>query len=411
MPSSHPDSTDSPTSSATPSADRVPSPAVREPGHSETGRASPVPAREPLAASLAWRTNAGLFLATVASCFGTWLYLEGPSRPAAMHALQYTASLLAILLAHEFGHYIAARVHGVDASLPFFIPLPILSPFGTMGAVIRMRSVIATRRALLDIGAAGPLAGLALAVPLYAWGVAHSQVMPLGGSDGGQIELGSSLLLRLLDHFFAPAVPEGMDVFLSPVAYAGWAGMFVTMINLLPAGQLDAGHVAFSLFGPRQNQLAQWVHRSMLAFFFVSVASFALRDLRAGFGFYYLGRHIYNSQFWLVWFEVLAILGTLSSREGQDRLGIRPRIVGTLGLALLVGLFHDRTSPLLWVTWFSALGVLLAMEARWGTLRAASTLLDHPPTGSQPLRAGRGAVAVATLVLFLLLFMPTPFAI
>ena len=399
MPSSHPDSTDSPTPSATPSADG----------------AGALAARDTLATPLAWRTNAWLFLATVGSCFVTWLVLEDffqkPSRAAVLHAVQYTASLLGILLAHEFGHYIAARIHRVDASLPFFIPLPVLSPFGTMGAIIRMRSVIPTRRALLDIGAAAPLAGLTLAVPLYAWGVAHSQVIPLDGSEGAGIQLGNSLLLRLLDHFFAPPVPEGMDVLLSPVAFAGWAGMFVTMINLLPAGQLDAGHVAFSLFGPRQNRIAPWVHRSMLAFFFVSVASFVARDVRAGFGLYHLGRHIYNSQFWLLWFEVLAILGTVSSRGGADRIGIRPRVVAILGLALLVGLFHDRASPLLWLTWFAALGVLIAMEIRWGVLRSASTLLDHPPTGSQPLTPGRMAVAILTLTLFLLLFMPTPFAI
>jgi membrane-associated protease RseP (regulator of RpoE activity) len=399
MPSLHPDSTDSPTPSATRSAD---------------GEAA-LAARDPLATPLAWRTNAWLFLATVASCFVTWLVLEDsfqwPTHAAAIHALEYTPSLLGILLAHEFGHYFAARMHRVDASLPFFIPLPVLSPFGTMGAIIRMRSVIPTRRALLDIGAAGPLAGLVLAVPLYAWGVAHSQVISLDGSDGGGMQLGSSLLVRLLDHFFAPPVPEGMDVLLSPVAFAGWAGMFVTMINLLPAGQLDAGHVAFSLFGPLQNKIAPWVHRSMLAFFFVSVASFVARDVRAGFGLYHLGRHIYNSQFWLVWFEVLAVLGTLSGREEADRIGVRPRVVATMGLVLLACLFHDRASPLLWGTWFSALGVLIAMEIRWGALRSASTLLDHPPTGSQPLTRGRVAVAILTLVLFLLLFMPTPFAI
>jgi membrane-associated protease RseP (regulator of RpoE activity) len=392
MPSSPPDSTDSPTPSAMPSAE--PSPAT-------------------VAPPLAWRTNAWLFVATVGSCFATFLYaetaFEHPSRTAMLRAVSYTAALLAILLAHEFGHYIAARIHRVDASLPFFLPLPLLSPFGTMGAVIRMRSVIPTRRALLDIGASGPLAGLALAIPLYAWGVAHSTVVPLDGSAPVGIELGNSLILRALDHFFAPPVPEGMDVALSPVAFAGWAGMFVTMINLLPASQLDAGHVAFSLFGPRQNRIAQWVHRSMLAFFFVSVASFVARDVRSGFGLYHLGKHIANSQFWLLWFEVLAILGSLSSREGGDRIGIRPRAIATAGLGLLVGFFHDRTSPVLWISWFAGLGVLLAMEVRWGALRRESTLLDHPPTGAQPLTTGRAIVAIFTLVLFLLLFMPTPF--
>ena len=108
---------------------------------------------------------------------------------------------------------------------------------------------------------------------------------------------------------------------------------------------------------------------------------------------------------------MLAIIGTVSSREGQDRIGIRPRVVATLGLALLAGIFHDRTTPLLWVAWFAGLGVLLAMEVRWGALRKASTLLDHPPTGAQPLTVGRTVIAVITLLFFLLLFMPTPFSI
>src|SRR5262249_11230754 len=160
----------------------------------------------------------------------------------------------------------------VDASLPYFIPMPLLSPFGTMGAVIRMRGVIPTRRALLDIGASGPLAGLFFAIPMYVWGAAHSRVVPAAGA--GVVELGDSLLLRLLDRIGAPTIPEGMELELSPVAFAAWAGMFVTMINLLPVGQLDGGHVAYALLGPRQNKFAQTVHRSMLAFFFVSLGSY-----------------------------------------------------------------------------------------------------------------------------------------
>ncbi len=259
MPALPPDSSGSPPPSATPSTSSE--------GQGVAG--TPVAAQRPLA----WRTNAWLFAATVASVFITQWDPSESRRAAFAHAAQFTGALLAILLAHEFGHYFAARVHKVDASLPFFIPLPILSPFGTMGAVIRMRSVIPTRRALFDIGAAGPLAGLALAIPLYAWGAAHSDVKSLEVTGAG-LQLGDSLLTRLLDHFFAPPIPAGTDLELSPVAFAAWAGMFVTMINLLPVGQLDGGHVAFALFGPRQNRIAQWVHRSMLVFFFVSVASF-----------------------------------------------------------------------------------------------------------------------------------------
>lgn len=396
MPSSHPDSSGSPPPSAMSSG---------EGGSVSAGASAPSTGGAP---RLAWRTNAWLFLATVASCLVTqWEPGKGWAA-SALQAGQYTGALLAILLFHEFGHYIAARIHRVDASLPYFIPLPILSPFGTMGAVIRMRSVIPTRRALLDIGAAGPLAGLVVAIPVYIWGIAHSSVISPDALGGDPVEFGESLLTLLIEHVFGPRLAEGMEIQLSPVAFAGWVGMFVTMINLFPVGQLDGGHVAFALFGPRQNRLAQWVHRSMLAFFFVSLASFVARDVRSGVGLWHLGRHVQNSLFWLVWFEVLPILGTFSTRGGPDKLGIAPRAVATLGLALLAGFFHDRTSVLLWVAWFAGLAVLLVMEARWGALRSQSTVLDHPPTGPEPLRAGRVVVAVLTLAFFVLLFMPTP---
>jgi membrane-associated protease RseP (regulator of RpoE activity) len=361
--------------------------------------------------------NAVLFAATLASVFVTglqiWSTEESTRAIAVGRAIQFTAALLGILLAHEFGHYIAARLHKVDASLPYFLPLPLVSPFGTMGAVIRMRSVIPTRRALLDIGAAGPLAGLVLAIPLYAIGVRHCEVVSLSSVGDDNMVFGNSLLMRLLDHWFAPPIPDGMDILVSPLEHAAWAGMFVTMINLIPVGQLDGGHVAFALFGPRQNRVAQWVHRSMLAFFFVSVASFVARDVRAGFGLWHLGRHVNNSLFWLLWFEVLAILGTFSAPRSAstDRLGARTRVFAAVSLALMAGVFRDATSSLVWVGWFVGLGVLLTMEARWGALRADSTILDHPSTGAQPLGPMRAAVAVVTLALFALLFMPTPIAL
>ncbi len=377
-----------------------------------------MPSERPEAAAPSWRMNALLFAATIASIYVTWLFDMSKMRfdfSRVGEASLFAATLLAILVAHESGHYIAARIHKVDASLPYFLPMPILSPFGTMGAVIRMRGTIPTRRALLDIGASGPLAGLVLAIPLYAWGCAHSTLTPIGLGGG---ELGESLLLRVIERFAGPATPEGMELALSPVAYAAWAGMFVTMINLLPVGQLDGGHVAYALFGHRQDRFAFFVHRSMLVFFFVSVVSFVLRDLRAGLGLHHFSEAVGNSLFWLVWFEVLAVLGALSTRaqggasarKAEDDVPIRTRIMATISLAILASFGHEKSTPLLWGAWFVGLGLLLAMERKSGVLRAHS-LLDHPPTGAVPLDGVRKVIAIVTLSFFALLFMPTPFAL
>jgi len=320
---------------------------------------------------------------------------------------QFAASLLTILLAHELGHFLTARGRGVAATYPYFIPLPVLSFLGTLGAVIRMPP-ISRRRVLLEVGAAGPLAGLVFAIPLYLWGIAHSRLEPIDPADG---QLGTSLLVQLLDHFAAPTIPPGMDLHASPVAFGAWGGMFVTMINLIPAGQLDGGHIAYALFGARQNAIARVVHRSMLAFFFVSLIGFVVRDVRAGFGMHRIGTHVYNSLFWLVWFEVLGILGALQMdpRERRDPtvLTARTRLIAVVGLSVLADFGRRHSSPILWAAWFAALAVLLAMEARGGALRA-HTLTDHPSTDAEPLGAWRTAVAIVTLVLFVLLFMPTP---
>jgi hypothetical protein len=163
--------------------------------------------------------------------------------------------------------------------------------------------------------------------------------------------------------------------------------MFVTMINLLPIGQLDGGHVAYALFGTRQDKFARVIHRAMLAFFFVSVGMYVLRDVRAGHAglvLYRLGAHVGNSIFWLVWFEMLAILGTLAKARRDEKpdpsaLSVRARVFATIGLVVLASLGRDHPSVLLWITWFGGLGMLLAMERKGGALRPSS-LLDHPPT-------------------------------
>jgi len=378
----------------------------------------------------AWRTNAGLFLVTAASVFVTGV-LNFPadvtpprdegvvdglkhafgaiSATSVRHGAAFAGALLTILVAHELGHWIAARIHKVEASLPFFIPMPILSPFGTMGAVIRMRGTIPTRRALLDIGAAGPLAGLAFALPLYAWGVAHSTLVP---ADPNGIELGESLLIKAFDRWFAPPVPEGMSLLYSPVAFGAWGGFFVTMINLLPIGQLDGGHVAYALFGPKQDQYAKIAHRAMLAFFGVILVGHVLRDLSAGrvVTAAAFGRHLGNAIFWLVWFEMLAILGTLSARARGEAptLTVRTRLVAMLCLFALASLARTHGSWVLVGAFFVGLGLLLAMEIKGGVLKH-DDLLNHPEAGGGALDAKRTATAILTLAFFALLFMPEPF--
>jgi membrane-associated protease RseP (regulator of RpoE activity) len=389
MPSSLPDSSTSPPPSATPSAE--------------------APSRR------TWRLNAALFAATLCSVFFAHAYFRDDAfSPRAIgEGAAFTGTLLGILFAHELGHYVTARLHGVDASLPFFIPLP-LPPFGTMGAVIQMRGTIPSRRALLDIGASGPLAGLVVAIPAYAWGVRHSLETVATPADGAG-ELGESLLVRLLDHFFAPHVAAGVELVYSPVAFAAWAGFFFTMMNLVPIGQLDAGHVAYALMGRRQNRFGQIAHRAMLAFFVVSVGVLVVRDLRAGFGLYHLGDNVSRSLFWLLWFEVQAVLGAFTSRgrpdvEDRAHLPIRTRIAAIVGLALLAMFGKDVHAVAFWFAWFAGLALLLGMEARWGVLKS-SVLLDHPPTPGGRLGVGRTVVAVVTLVFFALLFMPVPMAV
>jgi membrane-associated protease RseP (regulator of RpoE activity) len=167
--------------------------------------------------------------------------------------LPYSLTLLAILLAHEFGHFLAARYYDVDATLPFFLPAPIL--LGTFGAVIRIRSAIVSKRILFDVGIAGPLAGFAVLLgPLIA-GVAMSKVVH-GVTQHGYLMFGTPLILRLVEWVRFPGVPV-TDIYLHPVARAAWAGALTTALNLLPIGQLDGGHILYAFVGDRIKHLSR----------------------------------------------------------------------------------------------------------------------------------------------------------
>lgn len=166
--------------------------------------------------------------------------------------LPFSLTLLAILGVHEGGHYVLARRHRLATSLPWFIPAPTL--IGTFGALIRMRGPLWSRRAIVDVGAAGPLAGFAVAVPVYLVGLMLSEVRPLTEVPAGGFMLGESLLTSGLARLLFGALPPGQEIFLHPTAFAGWIGLFVTSLNMLPLGQLDGGHIVYGL-APRRHAL------------------------------------------------------------------------------------------------------------------------------------------------------------
>ena len=202
-----------------------------------------------------------LFVLTVLSVLYAGALMQAPdylwplTHPLA--GLPFAAGLLSILVAHELGHYLVSRRLGVATSLPYFIPMP-LNLFGTMGAIIRTREPMRNRRQVLAIGAAGPLAGLLVAIPVLTVGLMRSTVQPISVQPGALLE-GNSIFYAVLKLLvFGRFLPGGgYDVFLHPVAFGAWAALLVTGLNLIPAGQLDGGHVSYALFGKH----AIWVSR------------------------------------------------------------------------------------------------------------------------------------------------------
>jgi membrane-associated protease RseP (regulator of RpoE activity) len=282
---------------------------------------------------------------------GSWLDTFRQVMPIG-DGLSYSVPLMGILLCHELGHYFVARAHGVEASLPFFIPLPPWFGLGTMGAIIGMRRVTTDRKKLIDIGAAGPLAGLAVTIPVLIYGLSLSKVGPL--APFGQQE-GNSLLYAFLKHLTKGQwLPDGhQDVYLHPTAWAGWAGLLVTMINLLPIGQLDGGHIATAYFGNRYNTFARRLHRIMPL---VALGVFG----------------------W-VYHLVRVEMGEHWRRDFSLSVGI--------------------SAALPWLVWY----VLVAV------VRRAGGGANHPPVDATALPASRKLLFWFVVAIFVAIFMPVPF--
>jgi membrane-associated protease RseP (regulator of RpoE activity) len=212
-----------------------------------------------------WILPVSLFVATIFTTLwaGAYQAYSGPIRGPVNFLLEhpetlwsgipFAATLLIILVTHECGHYVLSRIHRVPASLPLFIPGP---PHfvGTFGAIIRMRGPIVNRRALFDIGVAGPLAGFLAAVVALIIGLNLSTIVDRTSNHG--LELGEPLLLQFISWVVVGSLPPHTDIVLHPVGFAAWFGLFVTSLNLIPIGQLDGGHVAYALWGSRQRTMA-----------------------------------------------------------------------------------------------------------------------------------------------------------
>ncbi len=165
----------------------------------------------------------------------------------------FSLPLMTILLAHEMGHYLACRYYNIDATLPFFLPAP--TPIGTLGAFIRIQSPIYTKRALFDVGIAGPLAGFAFLLPALILGIAWSKILP-GVAESGDLVFGVPLLQRLFQWLLLPGVASA-NICLHPLGRAAWVGILATALNLLPIGQLDGGHILYSFVGPYHRRLSR----------------------------------------------------------------------------------------------------------------------------------------------------------
>jgi membrane-associated protease RseP (regulator of RpoE activity) len=227
------------------------------------------------------------------------------------YGLPFALTLMIILLTHELSHYFASKRHGVNATLPYFIPAPTI--IGTFGAFIKMKSPIVTRKALIDIGASGPIAGFIVSVIAVMIGLHLSEIVPLSQTKGA-LNLGDSILFSFLAQTVLGVTPADSDILLNPIAFAGWIGLFVTSINLIPVGQLDGGHIAFALLGEKHTRLS-----------FVLVLVMSL-----------LGVLLWEG--WIIWAVLLLVLGLRHPPviSWEVPLDTRRKVIGWIAFVIFI---------------------------------------------------------------------------
>ena len=285
------------------------------------------------------KTHIALFIATVITTFLAG-YLQGGTVGS---GISFSLSLMFILGSHEMGHYYYGKKYGILITPPYFIPVP--PPFiaGTMGAFIRIKSQITSKKALFDIGVAGPIFGIIAAIPVLIVGIWMSQIVPVQDiGEGEVIRLGDSLIFSFFVQMIHGTIEEGYDIFLHPAAFAGWIGLFVTALNLIPSGQLDGGHLVYSLFNKKIHSAVS--HISILVIIILGVGTEPLAALisSAGIGINIPGYLIFDGWAgWIIWAFLLIFMGAKhppTIYEETDIGSVR-KVVALITLLIFIGSF------------------------------------------------------------------------
>ena len=284
-------------------------------------------------------THIVLFIATLITTFLAGYFQGGDI----YSGISFSASLVFILGSHEMGHYYYGRKNGILITPPYFIPVP--PPFiaGTMGAFIRIKSQITSKKALFDIGVAGPIAGIIAAIPVLIVGIKISQIVPASDIvEGEAIHLGDPIIFSFFVNMIHGEIAEGFELFLHPVAFAGWIGLFVTALNLIPSGQLDGGHLVYALFNKKFHSLV-----SHISIFVIIILGLGTEPILNLLSFYNININVPEFLIfqgwlgWIIWAFLLVIMGAKhppTIYEESD-IGTQRKIIALITLLIFIGSF------------------------------------------------------------------------